>query len=804
LIKQIDQTSTSQFIPSSSNDTNISDPVQRSAAIKKRRTEQDVNNLLIQFCWYLSSEEAAQVPSFIQEKYGYKRKNISGIILCFDADQIKNNWSDLSATLPDFLKDKISAHFEFPKDLCGYAFYVAPVPPQLDNNPIQFQLSNYMSLNGDGMIYRLGFSNGKVSLKSRLMKTPCYYADIATQILPKFDRVGFRFLDGGMVRHSVSLGTRNQANTALLATRDRLIVTFDGGRPHVIDPDTLEILEPVGQASDWISLAPSWIPHRFKQIFQPYSNPAHPQCEHCLNEEHSDFNEVDGLFSVNYSQGLSLLRSIDLFRQWLRQTLGIKGKVLRWSWGAFTDLIRYRFEKNQDKSWQKIRLFLPNGEPVVIEQSVHQMALTEDYILIGDIAFEIEVSQIFGPYFWGYIFFYLRNFSRRYLKFSRKLGYWISLRFLALVPPFPFAHLYLISRSELDKALINNEERVTAKKVCLPREVSHFVVDYQNPNDIITLHSAHSVGWDVTEWIDEYDQSVGDHSTGADKKELRVDALKGTLPGPVDLNLIARYEIDGQTGTVLKIEYVSDPGENKTGRNTWSLSVNTHRNLERDQQTERAKSIKNIYWMSWGFSWEMIPDRIYLAYKDRDVRTLPIEALPPSEDKPMSLLRFDTEVVEIVDSFEFPIGCFARSPQFIPSSQPCPIGQDESVHGYISCAVMADDEIGNANDEFWVFHADDFINKPFYRLRDPSVVLGLTIHSTWLSVEQFNKTYSTYPPEKRSDLRKQYLDRDYSDLIQKRPVAKDMFDQVIYPHFIRQTSAKDFENFLMSLKNNGE
>ena len=106
-----------------------------------------------------------------------------------------------------------------------------------------------MVLNGDGMLYRLGFEGGEAILKTRMMKTPCYYADLAAQLVPKFDKPGYRFLDGGMVRHSLLLGTRNQMNTAFLATKEHLLATFDAARLHIIDPDSLELLEPIKVAA---------------------------------------------------------------------------------------------------------------------------------------------------------------------------------------------------------------------------------------------------------------------------------------------------------------------------------------------------------------------------------------------------------------------------------------------------------------------------------------------------------------------------------------------------------------------------
>lgn len=811
--------SSSYFIPKSVNDTAIENPIERQEAISKRRTEHDINSLDRQVCFYLSPEEAeiAKVSeSEYLSEYLNIRQPLSGKLLCFSPAQLDR----VCHELPEQFRARFTQELSLPEDLAGYAFYVGPVPPQVDDNPNQFDRNNRMVLNGDGMVYRLGFERGTATLKTRLMKTPCYYADLAIQFLPEYDRIGFRFLDGGMVRHSLALGTRNQANTAFLVTKEHLIVTFDGARPHIIDPDSLEILDAIGAANEWLGLAPSLIPKQLQQIFQPYSNPAHPVCDCTPNPKYLEFKDADGLYTVNFSQGLSLLQVVDRFRQWLRRQQN--DRVLTNSWGGFTDLLLYRFDRQQIRRW---RLFLPNGEPVVAKHAIHQMALTEDYIILGDIAFEIELSQIFGPFLFGYILAYLRNQSKNLTELSSLIGSWISSVFFRLVPPRPFAELYLVPRAKVIESLQQQipdrdleQTRLIATKITLPREVSHFVVDYQNPEGIITLHSAHSVGWDVTEWISEYDRSVQSECDRSETlwsiqarkaveqllvqnvfepeniKCLRKKDLLGMLPSPVDLNFIARYKIDGNKGTILQMASLSDPGNNRSGCNTWSVAVNTHRDLQRERETETDKTITNLYWISWGFSWEAIPKRIYSEYANRDVRTLPPEALP-TEDKPMTLLRLNTKTMEIEDSFEFPIGYFTRSPQFIPSSAPCPPDRDKSTHGYIACVVLADDEQGKAKDEFWIFHADDFKRKPIYRLSHPNVSLGLTIHSSWLPSERIQQARNDYPLEKRQKMRCQFLQRDYSDLVEQHSIriTQKLFQDVIEKHFVPQTSEPELK-----------
>jgi hypothetical protein len=772
---------TVNFTPYSAIGTNLTD-------VRKRRREHDPTVLKLQIGWYLTPELAAKLDPEVLARLSASVQPIYGTLLTTDSDTL----AKYRDRLPSEIQPQIPSTWELPADIWGYAFFTCPLPPVTTFSAEQYARGDRMVLNGDGMLYRLGFDRGQAMLKTRMMKTPCYYADLAAQLVPKFDKLGYRFLDGGMVRHSLLLGTRNQMNTAFLATKEHLLATFDAARPHIIDPDTMELLEPIGAANNWQGLAPKQ-PAWLTQVFQPYSNPAHPVCDHLQGTDPS----AGEFITANYSAGLSLLSAIDRFRRWLKDKLGRDGIILKNPWGAFTSIVRYRFDS---KSFEKWRLVLPNGEPVIIEQAIHQMALTEDYIIVGDIAFKIELSQIFAPFLFGGI-----------RKYSVQIGYWLSLVFLQLVQPSPYANLYLVKRSDLDLPIPPGEiPTLTAIKIVLPREVSHFVTDYRNPNGKITLMSAHNGGWDVTEWIGEYDESVNldcertpmmtrgiEMLAGVNKslpavppmKCLRKD-FRGFQPSPVDLNSVARYTIDAKTGAVLTANFLSDIGDNPSQCNTWSVSVNTHRNLNRDSRLpETSEKITSLYWMGWGFTWETIPKRIYRAYRDRDNRVISVEGLPQS-DMPVTLLRLDTERMQIADSFEFPIGYIARSPQFIPSQDPCPPDRDPATHGYIVCVIMADAEPDNpktvAQDEIWVFHADDFKGKPIYRLSHPDINLGLTIHSTWIPTIQFGK----YSESERHAMRQATLDRDFNPVVQAKifPHTKTLFREVVYPHYINQTT----------------
>lgn len=708
---------------------------------------------------------------------------------------------------------------ELPRGLYGYAFIVGALF-QSEDRPQEDGTQLYT---GDGMIYRIGFEGGKAILKTRIAKTPCYYADPATQFYLANNSIepllfAFRknrlvsyftkkyklfsyfsaFRNGGPSRFSLILGSRNQLNTAFVRTRDHLLLTIDAGRPYLLDPNTMELLEPAGSTQEWFSIFPvisrlTWI-----NIFETYVNSAHYVADVSRLED-----KQDEVFSTNYSTGYNgkfkkivnwvldsiwLRKIIKFFYALRKQKFELKREL-----GRFTYLIRYRFEDKRNKfqsTMERWRLILPDGQPVLVEQSLHQLAITDKYIILADISFRMEFSQIFSPFIFGFL--RLWKFNKIY-----SLGSWIHSVFLRQVKPLPFANLYIVKREDLDNDTQNKSEdipenipEITVGTVRLPHEISHFSADYANPDNKITLHVGHVNGWDVTEWITQYDKPV------SGKPAFRRD-LAGMMVGSTDLGSLGRYVVDGTTGQLESCRLAHDSDS------TWSLSVYTHRDLNRDLSTESAHEVKNIYWLSLGFTWELIPQRIYDAYKSSQYRTVPIEELP-DHDKPITLLRLDTEKMAIVDSYQFPSGCYVSSPQFIPSNFPCPDDMDKSIHGYIVCTVLLDSdgasESNHPIDEFWVFHADDLTNKPVYRLgalsdADP-LNLAITIHSTWLPDIACEQQYSA---EERCKRRQKSVENDYQHLIIKKGKAtQELFHDIVYPHFAKQTLESDFENFLSS------
>jgi len=670
-----------------------------------------------------------------------------------------------------------------PDDLSGHVFICAPLP---------YGDGSFV-LNGDGMIYRLDLVAGKTKLKTKIAKTPCYYADLAIQNQPNKYPSNFKFHNGGSSRMSQVLGSRNQLNTAFLKTSEKLFITFDAGRPYEIDPSSLEILEPIGSTKNWQE-------NVFYTIFDAYFNPAHPVIDLKGLKSNKSVNYQENLFTINYSTGYKgkLKKHIIPILQWIKNMLNMVKKQIPIKMNinklinfiqfhlGYTKLVFFDFIT---KNFHSLEMILPDGQIVSPEQTIHQMAITEDYIIFMDIAFKIEWSQIFSPFWLKYIIKFKKNIIKIInilclFQFSQNrsnvknilsvIDRCIYSKFLQFIPPEPYTNLYIVNRKLLSNKIREkhqyNHNQIEVKKVTIPFEVSHFSVDYSNPDNKIILHVGHNNGSDVTESIRKYDLPV--------RENKLVQKLVGMMVGTTDLGRLARYIIDAETGIVNDAKIISDP------RFTWSLSVYTHRELCNQSMNETADTVKNIYWMSWGFSWKNIPKRIYKFYQNSRFRHIHHTQLP-EDSKPTQLLRLDTEKMEIVDSFEFPYGHFACTPQFIPSSLPCPEGKDLSIHGYIICVVLADnpDNSNQPQDEFWILHADDFNNKPVYRLRSPHLDLGLTIHSTWL--ENINK--EKYSENQRRQKREISVYEDYRESIKNRPKIKELFDDFVYSNFIQQT-----------------
>jgi carotenoid cleavage dioxygenase-like enzyme len=577
------------------------------------------------------------------------------------------------------------AEGNLPNDLQGHVFLVAPAGT-VDSNGLPYKDGN-TCLNGDGMIYRFDFNQaGEVRWKQRLAKPLDYIFDKKTQNISKpFLGELLRFRNHGLIRFSVLLGSRNELNTGFLPMKfpgesnERLLVTYDAGRPYEVDTQTLELLTPVGKLNEWEGAIdfPNY-------PFKPILSTAHPVFDTYKHE----------MFTVNYARTLSqylkdIIRKLKAEKQ---QRLSVICELLEqvlngnfWN-NDFVYLMRWD-GKGELKKWQ---LFHPDGSPVTIRQSMHQIGLTEDYIVLMDTAFTPGIEQI------------LTNIPDIPLIDERKL---------AQIKPSPDSTIYIIRRDDLQ----DGKKKVVAQKIVIPLEAAHFLVDYENPGNKITLHAAHICAWDVAEWLRQSDRSPYDCLPVSPR-------LSGTQQSPMDISRMGRYVIDVNNLSVKEKKVISDRVC------TWGAGLFTY--LDRLPSSGMTpKKLDNIYWVSFGLWEELTTEFMREQYEDYPYREVPLDEVLQlaKEGKPSCLFRLNTasnESMRIEDYYQFPPGHIALSPQFIPRS----VGEESSTNGYIMCTVFTPER-----DEIWIFDAENLkVKQPLCKLYHPQLNFGLSLHTTWL------------------------------------------------------------------------
>lgn len=608
-----------------------------------------------------------------------------------------------------------------PAELAGHYFFVGAL-----KNPVDVrkqQSGQHYPLNGDGMLYRCDFDGGKAWLSSEVMRSADQRADEATQPGGALYEKGLeRFRNVGMVRMSAELGGRNFLNTAVVPMRfpgdasTRLLVTYDGGRPHEVDPVSLKVVTPVGFESEWRPEAVGQLP------FPAVLTAAHPVCDFKTGE----------LFTVNYGRGLlniiknlpavkallELPTDIQDWLSWLLVELGfIDGFGLPtagWVRQAVKKIVQQYWEESTrlaskqelvPVNFTHLVRWMGNGPlqqwtlvdqleaPIVIHQSMHQLAVTRDYIILADTAFKFDLDQVLAS-------------PAVYLPRLESL-----LHRLLASPMDSHGRLFLIRRADL-----SSKEKLTARVVRIPMEVLHFVADYENPLDRIVLHIQHNAAMDIAEWLRPSDVNVYD---GA-RATVRIKGYFAT--GAQDISRLGRYELDGKTGVVTSAQTLAaDPA-------FWNLALCT--GIQTPAWDDLPKQYKALWWMSSGVIPELSSYFIKSLYEDYPHRQVSMARLRSldQEEIPATLVRVDTEHLRVTHELKFAPEELPLSLQLIPRMSGGVIDPDPE-QGFLAVVVAR-----TASTELRIYQASTLT--PLCRLvsSDPNQPLatGLTIHSAWL------------------------------------------------------------------------
>ncbi len=671
-----------------------------------------------------------------------------------------------------------------PDDLHGSYYFMAPAahPGMGDQGSSATWPTRGSVINGDGMVYRLDLdARPQLELSSKLIRTLDFYADEASATNKELE--AFRFGDLGMMRASMLLGARNFANTALLPigpfdAGGRLLACYDAGAPVEIDPVTLDTLDPLGARADWRPEALGFLP------FPPVLSTAHP------------FYDAtdDSLWVVNYGRGLRSMLAGDrasapsLWSRVLRPAItwlakrieaDIEGDV---EWLArvlrrtllgysnarphrsapasaapsapappsggensppesmipsdFVRLLRFR----GDASPAALELVDSQGQPVAIEQSLHQIAATRHWVILMDTCFDLRIEQFYA------------DPLPDHPEIER------LLRALTAKQQLDESPLWLVERAAFESAVAAGEGRVSAVRARLPLGSVHFLADYDDTDDRLTLHVAHGVALDIAEWIRAFDQlRYVDDAAAAQE-------LQGMISSEVDNSRIGRWVVDARSGAVLSSSLVSS-------QDTWGIALYAGEQLP--CWGAPLERIEQVYWFTSGLWPELMSDFIWNLYADipdREVELSSIDAMLKQGGVPSALLRVDTDPLAIVDVFRFPSGTTPSSPQFVPARVAEPSSNQASGRnntgstGYVFVTVWTAERA-----EIWVFRADALAQGPIARLGEPSLHFGFSMHACWL-------------PRPTATLRKASPAGEIlSEFKAKDPRVAEFLDKYVYP-----------------------
>ena len=342
--------------------------------------------------------------------------------------------------------------------------------------------------------------------------------------------------------------------------------------------------------------------------------------------------------------------------QWQRRIAGLGGEVRLLEWDGEGELISHRLVNG----W---------GFPIVIEQSIHQIAVTSHHIIVMDTAFLAEMTDLIGG--------------------------------TATQAHDSEITLYVITRSDLRPG----GGDVRARKVTTPREAAHFVANYDSSGGQITLHIGHQCAYDPSEFLKESDH----HPVTGQRCS---SAFIGMLASTTDIGQLGKLVIDCNTDSVVRHERIVDPllwG----GPSLYAIDP-------------RVTDQQEMWWLSFGFASELRIARVEDAYQNYPYREVPLSSLP--DGKPASLIRVDCDRFEIIDSYTFPNGRWASSPTFVPNTE----GEEYQGFLVVVVLSDDQSHPSSSGDELWIFDAQDLDQRPLCRLGAPQLRFPMSLHTAYM------------------------------------------------------------------------
>ncbi len=641
-------------------------------------------------------------------------------------------------------------------------------------------------MNGDGFLIQLDFNNSSgPRVKTKLMKTPCYYADEATKAgTENHSLMGFHNM--GITRMSMVFGGRNQLNTATQPVKFKnqklgsLLATYDVGRPYILDPKSLELVTPVGRASEWMTAQPPMVPWPFGLI----QTSAHPAFDPITQE----------LFTVNYSKNKQSYTHLEqsihhlkhnrrLFKSKLEalanelsdhpDTDHVKTKVNHFFHNLNDHVDGKKHDPDEPKGDVFMTLLLWKGEgpltnwtlsdqhgsKVAIYECMHQMGLTKDYIILTDCSFKFSMDMLFDNPF-------------PESKVIERL-----IRRLATVRMEPFTTTYIIKRRELKAG----SGAATAYRLDkpIPFETIHYSCNYANPDGVITLVGIHNAATCIAEWVRTYDKRA------LDGKPVDPDYYSLFAVGSMDISRIGKWKFDAENLKLLedKSSVYEDAGkydEENLGPNTWAISLYGYRGILSAE--EPVSEIKQLWYLTDGTVKNLLTEFVYNLYKDYKHRKISLDLIKKLTEKelPFGMTRLNVETMKPEEYFQFDRNVFPRGVHFIPKKTPTPNVLPD-LDGYLVSPVQVGNSVINPtaySSEFWIFDAKNISQGPICKLTHPKIGFAFTLHTSW--IPEINASDQEFIIPVKSD---------YDEVLKNLELGLDrkflegFFEKNVYPHF---------------------
>jgi hypothetical protein len=233
----------------------------------------------------------------------------------------------------------------------------------------------------------------------------------------------------------------------------------------------------------------------------------------------------------------------------------------------------------------------------------------------------------------------------------------------------------------------------------------------------------------------------------------------------LDLSSVGKHVLDVISAEVRSSHYISEMPY------TWGPYLYSYMGRQ-----IRPYTGQDLFVMFKGFSKDVLPQRIFNAYKDVESRQVPLEEMVGGTGlrHNNSICRITTEDFTIADAYIFPDRVLLYTISCIEAA-------DTDKPGYVIAGVVTDDVAGEASSghEYWLFAADALAQGPICKLGHPDLSNSTLFHTVYVPSEAtkiWDKGEMDYHVPVRQDYPRDEVGRWDG-------VVLEAFEDVIWPYF---------------------